>query len=173
MGNRFMKRCLASLIIEEMQVKTTKRYHFTPVRTTVFKKTNIDKEVEEREHSDIVYGNVIQCSCYGEECEGSSKNRTTRTSLMVQCLRIYLPVQETQVWFLVWEVPTCCRAAELMLHKYWTCALELGSRNSWCPNALEPMLPSLQCEARAPQLEGRACSPQLEKDPAQPKINSK
>ena len=60
-------------------------YHFTPVRTTVFKKTSIGKEVEERERSDIVYGNVIQCSHYGEQCEGSSKNRTTRTSLMQKC----------------------------------------------------------------------------------------
>ena len=154
-------------------------YHFTPIRTTVFKKTSIDKEVEERERSDIIYGNVIQCSHYGEQCEGSSKNRTTRTSLMVQWLRIYLPVQETQVWFLVGEDPTCCRAAKLTLHRYWTCALEPGSRDSWCPNALEPLLPSLQWEARAPQLEGRACSPQPEKavcsnqDPAQSRINSK
>ena len=34
-----MKRCSSSLIISEMQIKTTVRYYLTPVRTAIIKKS--------------------------------------------------------------------------------------------------------------------------------------
>jgi len=72
MFKKYLKKCLTSLLIKEMQIKTTLRVHLIPVRMAKIKTSGED--VEKEKHSPIIGGIAIWYNHSGNQSGSSTEN---------------------------------------------------------------------------------------------------
>ena len=109
---------------------------------------------------------------YRQKFLDASRKKYNWTFLVVQWLRIQLPMKGICIWSLVQEDSICWGATKPTDHNYWAQKLQLLKPMHW-----EPALPNPRSHSNASQLESDPIltatrEPQYSnEDPVQPKIN--
>ena len=85
------------------------------------------------------------------------KNMRPRTPLVVQSIRIHLPMQGAWVWSLGWEDSACCEVTKSVFRSYWACTPTTEAHTQ---------LPPSLCAATTETCVPRACAPPARKDTA-------
>jgi hypothetical protein len=72
MTEKYLKKCSISLVIREMQIKTTLRFHLTPGRMPKIKNPDAGEYVDKEKHSSVASGPASWHNHSGNQFGGSS-----------------------------------------------------------------------------------------------------
>ena len=77
MAEKHLEKCSTSLVIREIHIKTTPRFHLTPVRMAKIKNSGtagVGEDVEKEEHSSAAGGVANWYNHSGNQSDDSSEN---------------------------------------------------------------------------------------------------